>query len=385
MANKPKLILCPYCGNTQSAPADRCGACGGYFDELSLKATQEHMGPWFIRDSQNPYRPGCTYEVLLKQVQRGKITPTTILRGPTTRQFWSVARNVPGISHLLGYCHACGAHVEHGTDACGQCGEVFFAPKVRDNLGLAPAARLNDSGSFVTELDETGQPIGQPADDQPLSIKQTQTAPPAPPASEEPDGSSILAGLRSGEPALRASAEVNASRDALAWMTTAADAKPDTLATASQPAQTTRHADYLTWVLVSLVGIMFVALVFVVLQQVLPARSADPGTDTTTELVADDDTTEPPEAGGEAQTQSDIVTTTDKTTTPPPDPRRVWQQLFDQARQLELDGRFEEAMALYTKIQTECPAPLTPPGLDATIHALEKKIGEAETDTFFTG
>src|SRR5690348_425633 len=101
-----KLVLCPYCGHAQPA-ADRCEECRGLFEPLSRRATQISMGPWFIRDKANPFRPGCSYEVLRKQIAAGKIKPTTVLRGPTTRQFWSVARNVPGVAHLLGYCHRC--------------------------------------------------------------------------------------------------------------------------------------------------------------------------------------------------------------------------------------------------------------------------------------
>ena len=49
------------------------------------------MGPWYIRDKNRPFRPGCSYEVLLKQVRSGKIKGSTVIRGPTARQFWSVA------------------------------------------------------------------------------------------------------------------------------------------------------------------------------------------------------------------------------------------------------------------------------------------------------
>ena len=63
MSKENKIILCPYCGNTQKTP-DRCEGCGGLFEPLSRKATQIKMGPWFIRDKNNPFRPGCSYEVL---------------------------------------------------------------------------------------------------------------------------------------------------------------------------------------------------------------------------------------------------------------------------------------------------------------------------------
>ena len=133
---RPKLILCPYCGHTQT-PRDKCVNCNGLFEPLSRRATQIAMGPWTVRDKAQPFRPGCSYEVLKKMIAAGKIGPTTIIRGPTTRQFWSIARNVPGVAHLLGYCHGCGKHVpKEGINACPHCGVPFKAVRQRNELGL---------------------------------------------------------------------------------------------------------------------------------------------------------------------------------------------------------------------------------------------------------
>ncbi len=94
------------------------------------------MGPWTIRDRRQPFRPGCSYDVLVSMAKAGRIKGTTILRGPTTRQFWTLARNAPGVAHLVGYCHQCGHHVEGTEDACPKCQTPFRAVKVRDHLGL---------------------------------------------------------------------------------------------------------------------------------------------------------------------------------------------------------------------------------------------------------
>lgn len=133
---RPKVILCPYCGHTQS-PREKCVSCGGLFEPLSRRATQIAMGPWTVRSKAQPFRPGCSYEVLKKMIDAGHIGPTTVLRGPTTRQFWSIARNVPGVAHLLGYCHGCGKHVpKDGIDACPQCATPFKSVRQRNELGL---------------------------------------------------------------------------------------------------------------------------------------------------------------------------------------------------------------------------------------------------------
>ena len=132
---KTKVVICPYCGESQPAN-DLCRACGGYFDDLSRQATHNDMGPWFIRNIRSPYQPGCSYETLIKLIERGQIDKYTIIRGPTSKQYWTIARRIPGLSHLLGYCHNCDAKVIPDDHGCAACGEPFGAYLERNLLGL---------------------------------------------------------------------------------------------------------------------------------------------------------------------------------------------------------------------------------------------------------
>lgn len=132
---KAKLVICPYCGQTQPL-ADRCRSCSGLFEPLSRQATHNSMGPWFIRDENRPFQPGCSFETILRLIERGKITSRTIMRGPTTRQFWTIAKRVPGISHRLGICHECEASVNPDDQACPVCGAAFTVYLDRNSLGL---------------------------------------------------------------------------------------------------------------------------------------------------------------------------------------------------------------------------------------------------------
>lgn len=135
MGESEKQLLCPYCGHAQTAAA-RCAQCGGLFESLSRDATQTTMGPWFVRDVERPFLPGCSYEVLVRQAQSGRLTADTIVRGPTTRQFWTLARHAPGVAHLVGLCHRCGSAVDPLGSSCGSCGSVFVRPTQRNELGL---------------------------------------------------------------------------------------------------------------------------------------------------------------------------------------------------------------------------------------------------------
>lgn len=152
MTETAQIMLCPYCGRTQSARNLRCEGCAGHFDPLSLMATQIDMGPWFVRDETRPFRPGCSYEQLKQLIEAKKIHPTTVLRGPTTRQLWSIAQNIPGVAHLLGICHACGDRTGTENTQCQNCGESFSPVEARNTLGLLyPTREAADTARLALE------------------------------------------------------------------------------------------------------------------------------------------------------------------------------------------------------------------------------------------
>ncbi len=139
--------LCPYCGHGHElAPGKprplQCEACKGRFEPLSRQATQNAMGPWQVRDETQPFRPPCSYETIVKLAQRGKIGPTTIVRGPTTRQFWSYARDTPGVAAVLGFCHSCHTPIGAEDANCPSCDAVLRPVTDRQQLGLSPKAAL---------------------------------------------------------------------------------------------------------------------------------------------------------------------------------------------------------------------------------------------------
>jgi len=127
--------VCPYCGCV-TTDQHRCPSCRGLFDPLSRQATQNAMGPWFIRDQAQPFRPGCSLETLYGLIDRGKVTTETIIRGPSTRQFWMPASWCPGVAHRLGICHSCQAEVSPADLRCAACGASFVLDDDRQVLGL---------------------------------------------------------------------------------------------------------------------------------------------------------------------------------------------------------------------------------------------------------
>jgi predicted RNA-binding Zn-ribbon protein involved in translation (DUF1610 family) len=139
-------VLCPYCGEVSADPR-RCDGCRGFFDPLSRQATQNAMGPWFIRDETGPWKPGCSIETLREMIRRGKVTRETVLRGPGTKQFWNFAGRTPSIANLLGACHNCRAAVKPDDYSCKACGAVFTPDADRQHMGLAPVHMLPGEAS----------------------------------------------------------------------------------------------------------------------------------------------------------------------------------------------------------------------------------------------
>lgn len=165
---RPAAVLCPYCGKVTPRAA-RCANCRGLLDPLSRQATQNSMGPWFVRDPANPFRPGCSYATIKDLAARGRIKPDTIIRGPTTHQFWSLAKRTPGVSQLVGLCYACQEEVEPSDEICRFCGVSFEVDLNRQHLGLAPihllpgqaAPEAIADATAADEVDAAAETVGK--------------------------------------------------------------------------------------------------------------------------------------------------------------------------------------------------------------------------------
>lgn len=167
--SSPELqCLCPYCGGaTPDQP--RCIACNGLLDPLSRQATQNAMGPWFVRDEQQPHRPGCSYETIVALIARGKVNTESIVRGPTTAQFWYPAKRVPGVANRLGICHACQAAVA-AESACPTCHVSFEVEGDRQILGLLPVRLIPGATSDGVQTPAKSVPPTPPQSIQESSI-----------------------------------------------------------------------------------------------------------------------------------------------------------------------------------------------------------------------
>ena len=162
-SNIPRFIVCPYCGSMHKDHLpDVCQHCNGPLDPESREQTKRDLGPWFVQNVSRPFAPGMRFEKLLRCVSEGKIRPLDVVRGPTTSQFWTVARKVPGLSHHFGLCHACQAPASPEDKACLACGASFRVSLDRDLMGLggdgAQASAFEDPVNVRSMPHEPGSP-----------------------------------------------------------------------------------------------------------------------------------------------------------------------------------------------------------------------------------
>ena len=123
-------------------PAHNCESCGGHFDVWSLAATHNEMGTWFVRDSRNPHFVGLSYNAMLEMIRRHEIGRDTVVRGPTTGQFWTFARRAPGLAQYFGRCVACQFPMDESAHACTACHALAGRATERNDYGLPPTTRI---------------------------------------------------------------------------------------------------------------------------------------------------------------------------------------------------------------------------------------------------
>ena len=165
---KQRILVCPICGETQRETSV-CRSCETPLDPNGLLHAEGAVGPWWIRDVNRPFCPGMTYDHIVALARRGKFERHALLRGPTTRQLWTVARHVPGIAHILGRCHKCDTHVKPKTRSCPECNTPFLAYRDRNNLGLDSSdpseGEIDGMSSFLNDtsiLDTLSTPLTLP-------------------------------------------------------------------------------------------------------------------------------------------------------------------------------------------------------------------------------
>src|SRR5438093_763974 len=73
--------VCPFCGVLNDGSAKSCRQCGMENTQATRQATRGKIGPWFVWQQRNPSAPGMNWSTLMSLVEKGRITPRSVVRG----------------------------------------------------------------------------------------------------------------------------------------------------------------------------------------------------------------------------------------------------------------------------------------------------------------
>jgi len=126
--------VCPFCGTTRETDLGPCQHCSLEDTPTTRAATRTKLGPWYVLQSRNPSAPGMNFATLMMLVQKGRVTARSVLRGPTTGQFWKHAAKVKGVAREFGLCWNCGGDIARNGRACPSCKRMQEPPLNPDVL-----------------------------------------------------------------------------------------------------------------------------------------------------------------------------------------------------------------------------------------------------------
>ena len=183
--------VCPFCGTLSETPDGPCSRCSMENSSASRKATKQRIGPWYVYQHRNPAAPGMKFETLLSFVEKGKVKPRTVVRGPTTHQLWRFAAHVKGLSREFGVCFSCGGAITPSTNLCPHCNRLQEPPVNPDVLlegdpdtraasPARPAPRPAPVYRPAAEPDVADDEIDEPVEEVAPPKKKAREVPPAP-------------------------------------------------------------------------------------------------------------------------------------------------------------------------------------------------------------
>lgn len=135
---------CVSCGLLVMRDQRQCDHCGQDLSDVMLEKMRAHAGPWYVLEHLRPF-PGVSLERIIRQINRGVLTETSIIRGPFTDFQWRFAVETPGICRHFGKCWKCHKDVSSSDLHCQHC--LAYLEGVDKNGGALPAS---EAGSHVT-------------------------------------------------------------------------------------------------------------------------------------------------------------------------------------------------------------------------------------------
>ncbi|MBI4717028.1 MAG: hypothetical protein HY763_04430 [Planctomycetes bacterium] len=155
---------CVTCGQLVLRDRSECDHCGQDLSATMLARMRAHAGPWYVLEHVRPF-PGVALERIIRQIRRGLITETSIVRGPATQHQWRFAGETPGLCRYFNRCWKCHTYVTDDEGVCGACGaRLEFEEHHAPPPGAEPAAAAAAAASPPASVAGGGRAIGRLAE-----------------------------------------------------------------------------------------------------------------------------------------------------------------------------------------------------------------------------
>jgi hypothetical protein len=148
-----EALPCVSCGQLVRRGDIECDDCGQDLTPEMIDKMRAHAGPWYVLEHVRPF-PGVTLERIVRQIRRGLLTETSIVRGPATEYQWRFAVETPGLCRYFGRCWQC--HDEVGTSEtyCKSCLSYLGFGRPKDPAASRPPARPEAAPTVEAPADE---------------------------------------------------------------------------------------------------------------------------------------------------------------------------------------------------------------------------------------
>ena len=148
---------CVSCGHLVPRADEECAHCGQDLGGKMIETMRRHAGPWYVLEHVRPF-PGVTLDRIVRQIVRGVLTETSIVRGPATDFQWRFAAETPGLARYFGVCWQCHGSVPMTDANCPAC----LAYQLLDRRGRRPKVRAAGKGG-AAGTGNAGLSAGKPA------------------------------------------------------------------------------------------------------------------------------------------------------------------------------------------------------------------------------
>jgi len=111
---------CVSCGQLVLRNAQICEACEQDLSASMIAKMKTHAGPWYILEHVRQF-PGVTLDRIIRQIRRGVVNETSIVRGPWTDHQWRFTIETPGLCLFFSRCWHCHADVAPTDTICHAC------------------------------------------------------------------------------------------------------------------------------------------------------------------------------------------------------------------------------------------------------------------------